>query len=667
MKRIFGREPVLDELTGEGYLALVHPEDRPAIREKLFGSIRNGEPFALEHRLLRPDGAIRWIFVQGETRVSAGRAVARVSGTSLDITERKEAQLALEAEKFFIEKLTDASPDVITLYDLEQMRNLYSSREVYSILGYSEEELRQIQARGPEAFVEYFHPEDLLKVVTFLEEYKYYRGEAPREIEYRIKNAAGEWVCILDRYRVFRYNADGLPAQIMGVARDITERKRAEAEIDRKNRQLQEAYEEMAAAQEELRQTNARLFSLNHELESRVEARTRDLAAGAARLQLITDSLPVLISYVDNRQCYRFTNRTYGEWFGISPGHVLGKTVADVLGPEAYGKVKEYIDLVLGGEPVEFQTELDYPFAGRRVVSALYVPHLENNQVWGYYAMVSDVTQLQKTRQALEQALEESRVKNSQLDQSNRELTRINQDMDTFVYTASHDLRSPIANLTGLQRVLIKKLAGKTTPDEQELLELMNQGIGRLSRTIDVLTQVVRVQKEQQPFETMDIRQVLEEVKQDMPDLLEAARPEIKLDMKTGIVSFPRQYLRSIVYNLLSNALKYRSPQRRLEVKITTFREAGYTVFCVEDNGLGLAPGQTEKIFRMFRRMHTHVEGTGVGLYMVRQMLENYGGKIEAEGRPGEGMLFKVYFPDTDREADPASDPDGLNAVRALP
>jgi signal transduction histidine kinase len=137
--------------------------------------------------------------------------------------------------------------------------------------------------------------------------------------------------------------------------------------------------------------------------------------------------------------------------------------------------------------------------------------------------------------------------------------------------------------------------------------------------------------------------------------------------MKTGEVSFPRQYLRSIVYNLLSNALKYRSPQRRLEVKITTFREAGYTVFCVEDNGLGLAPGQTEKIFRMFRRMHTHVEGTGVGLYMVRQMLENYGGKIEAEGRPGEGMLFKVYFPDTDREADPASDPDGLNAVRALP
>ncbi len=659
MRRIFGREPVVEELTGEGYLALVPDEDREVVGRQLAESIRDGAPFTLEHRLLRPDGSVRWILVQGTTEISPEGDLRRMSGTCLDITERKEAELALKAEKYFIEKLTDASPDVITLYDLEQMRNLYSSREVYSILGYNQEELRQIQARGPEAFAEYFHPEDLPKIVTFLAQYKTYREEAPREMEYRIKNASGEWVTILDRYRVFKRNREGLPVQIMGVARDISERKRAEREIERKNQQLQEAYEEMAAAQEELRQSNEMLSQMNLLLEERVQERTRELAAGAAQLQLLTDSLPVLISYVDQQGRYQFNNQTYEEWFGLPRQQVYGKTVAEVLGPEAYGNLSGYVETVLGGQPVTFTTELPFQRGGTRLVSALYVPHRQQDEVRGYYALVSDVTEQQKTQLALEQALEETRQKNEeleqlnqkldqtnqQLDRLNKDLDRTNKDLDTFVYTASHDLRAPIANLTGLQRVLIRKLAGKTSQEEQELLALMNQAVERLSGTINVLTQVVKVQKESQPAEVLRFEQVLDEVKYDLSALLETAQPVLRLDLKVDQVSFPRQYLRSIVYNLLSNALKYRSPARPLSVKITTFREGDYIVFCVEDNGLGIAPNQMEKVFQMFKRLHTHVEGTGIGLYMVRQMVENYGGKIQVESQPDQGAQFKVYFP----------------------
>jgi PAS domain S-box-containing protein len=652
MKRIFGREPVVEELTGEGYIALVHPGDRAAVREQLFGSIRNGGPFALEHRLLRPDGTTRWILVQGNTTVSPAGTLARVSGTSLDITQRKQAELALKAEKYFIEKLTDASPDVITLYDLEQMRNLYSSREIYSILGYSHEELQEIIKRGPSAFVEYFHPDDLTKVVSFLAEYKTYRGEAPREIEYRIKHACGEWVYILDRYRVFKRNDQALPVQIMGVARDITERKRAEAEIECKNKQLQEAYEEMAAAQEELRQANEMLSQMNLLLEERVADRTRELAASTAQLQLITDSLPVLISYVDHQQRYQFNNKTYEDWFGLPRSQVYGKSIMEVLGPEAYRKLEGHINTVLAGQPVEFLTELPYQYGGKRVVSALYIPHREDNQVKGYYALISDLTEQHRTNQALELALEETcqkneelRQLNEELDRTNRELDRINKDLDTFVYTASHDLRAPIANLTGLLRVLTRRLAGKTGRDEQDMLELMHQAVERLSRTINVLTQVVKVQKEPQPAEVLRFAEMLDEVKYDLSALLETARPQIELHLDVGQVSFPRQYLRSIVYNLLSNALKYRSPQRPLVIKIATFREGACIVFCVEDNGLGIAPNQVEKVFQMFKRLHTHVEGTGIGLYMVRQMVENYGGKIQMESQPDQGSQFKVYFP----------------------
>jgi signal transduction histidine kinase len=78
---------------------------------------------------------------------------------------------------------------------------------------------------------------------------------------------------------------------------------------------------------------------------------------------------------------------------------------------------------------------------------------------------------------------------------------------------------------------------------------------------------------------------------------------------------------------------------------VVTNREGDWVVLCVEDNGLGIAPGQMDKLFQMFKRLHTHVAGTGIGLYMVKQMVENYGGRIEVESRLEEGTQFKVYFP----------------------
>jgi PAS domain S-box-containing protein len=255
--------------------------------------------------------------------------------------------------------------------------------------------------------------------------------------------------------------------------------------------------------------------------------RTRELAESASQLRLITDSLPVLISYVDRDQRYRFNNKTYEEWFGLPRQQVYGKTLTEVLGPEAYRKLEGHVAAVLGGQQVSFLTEMPYRHGSSRMVSALYVPDRTAEGVRGYYALISDVTEQHRTNRALGEALSETRQKNEelqqlngQLDRTNRELDRINKDLDTFVYTASHDLRAPIANLTGLQRVLARKLAGKTGNEEQEVLEMMQQAIERLSRTVNVLTQVVKVQKEQQPAEILPFEPLIDEVKYDLSALL---------------------------------------------------------------------------------------------------------------------------------------------------
>jgi PAS domain S-box-containing protein len=437
-----------------------------------------------------------------------------MDGTCLDITERKEAELKLATERYFIQKLTDTSPDVITLYDLEQGMNLYSSREIYSLLGYSPEEMARIVQLGQSAFVDYFHPDDLANIFNFLETYKTYQGEAPREMEYRIKNAAGQWVWINDRYSVFRRNADGFPSQIMGVARNVSERKQAEQEIQEKNGQLQEAYEEMAAAQEELRQTNEELSRINDELERRVGERTVQLA----------------------------------------------------------------------------------------------------------------------------EALEETR-------RQNQALLQTNTDLDNFVYTASHDLKSPVTNLEGLLGVFQRKVSKRLESSESKLVDMMEASVLKLKATIIGLLEITRAQKDlPEEREMVSFEEVIEEVKADISTLLIESEARLQLQLNAKGIRSARTHVRSIIYNLLSNALKYRSPDRTPDIRISTHQEGSYLVLCVEDNGLGLSESQQSQLFKMFKRLHDHVEGSGIGLYIIKRIVDNQGGTIQVESQEGKGTTFRVYL-----------------------
>jgi signal transduction histidine kinase len=110
-------------------------------------------------------------------------------------------------------------------------------------------------------------------------------------------------------------------------------------------------------------------------------------------------------------------------------------------------------------------------------------------------------------------------------------------------------------------------------------------------------------------------------------------------------VSFAPQHLRSLLYNLLSNALKYRHPDRPPVVQLRCHHAATATVLEVQDNGLGLTLDQQHKLFAMFRRLHDHVAGSGVGLYMVKRMIENAGGTIAVQSEAGIGSTFTVTFP----------------------
>jgi signal transduction histidine kinase len=120
---------------------------------------------------------------------------------------------------------------------------------------------------------------------------------------------------------------------------------------------------------------------------------------------------------------------------------------------------------------------------------------------------------------------------------------------------------------------------------------------------------------------------------------------QIRLDLSIDKINFSRKNLRSIVYNLINNAIKYRAPDRNPEVFIKTEKADGnFIVLRVLDNGLGISSENISKIFNMFKRLHDHVEGSGIGLYIVKRIIDNSGGRIIVNSEVGKGSEFSVYL-----------------------
>lgn len=232
-----------------------------------------------------------------------------------------------------------------------------------------------------------------------------------------------------------------------------------------------------------------------------------------------------------------------------------------------------------------------------------------------------------------------------ELTHANEQLKKVNTDLDNFIYTASHDLRSPIANLEGLVTLLSKSLENKLDAEEQTMFNMMQKAVNRFKSTINDLTQIISIDKDfAEGSETLDFIDLVEHVQTDIGQLIKESKAIITLDAQVRTIHFARKNLRSIVYNLLVNAIKYRSPERQLQIHIQTRKQGDYTILSVQDNGLGIRADQKDKLFAMFHRVHTHIQGTGIGLYVVKRIIDNTKGKIEVESEVGQGTTFHVYL-----------------------
>ncbi|MGI4866388.1 MAG: PAS domain-containing protein [Janthinobacterium lividum] len=273
----------------------------------------------------------------------------------------------------------------------------------------------------------------------------------------------------------------------------------------------------------------------------------------------------------------------------------------------------------------------------------VYQPLTDSDGRVSAVAVVStDVSAQVLNRQQLARANEELRAANTQL-------THTNTDLDNFIYTASHDLKAPIANIESLLLLLRKQLPAEAQEAGlvPRVLGMMQESVERFRLTIAQLTDLSQLQQVRtEPGQAVDLATVIEAVRLDLAPMLEATGTQLRVDVSAcEAIRFAPQHLRSIIFNLLSNAIKYRHPARVPQVQVRCRRTEKQAVLEVQDNGLGLSEAQQGKLFTLFQRLHTHVEGSGVGLYMVKRIVENAGGTIQVHSELGVGSTFSVFFP----------------------
>lgn len=228
------------------------------------------------------------------------------------------------------------------------------------------------------------------------------------------------------------------------------------------------------------------------------------------------------------------------------------------------------------------------------------------------------------------------------------ELTRSNDELESFAYAISHDLRAPLRTIRSYISLLTADLGDRLNDEEKEWAGFIRSGSDRLDGMIHGLLEYSRAGRREQdghaPVRLQDAAAAVLDAL-DLPRQMAGARVLLTAPDNIPPVNLNRQNAERLIQNLAENAMKYRQPDQPPLVEITIAMADGEVRLAVRDNGLGIAPNQQERIFGLFQRIHTDRPGFGVGLALCRRVMDSCGGRIWVESRLGEGSVFYAAFP----------------------
>lgn len=496
----------------------------------------------------------------------------------------------LESSDYYI-RLFDQLPSLMRRSGLDAQCDWFNSKWLEFTGRKLEEEIGNGWAEG-------VHPDDFNRCLKiYLDNFN---ARLPFEMDYRLKHFSGQYRWIRDIGQPFN-DEKGNFAGFLGTCYDIHEGKEAELSIKK----------------------------LNADLEEKVARRTEEL-------QTLADNISQLVWMADEGGYTFWYNKRWYDYTGTTFRDMEGWGWQKAIHPDFYQKVITKFKNTIRSQQVWEDT---FPIKGKDgeyywfLSSAIPIKD-KNGKVVRWFGSNTDITHHIKIEEKLERNIQE--------------LSKTNTDLDNFIYTASHDLKAPISNIEGLVSSLSEIINDISINKEEfnNIMDMINKSIDRFKLTIQDLTDITKAQKDISDDESdIIIAEIVNDVKVSLLQEIKDTNAIINLHFhKFPKIQYSKTDFRSIIFNLLGNAIKYRDPKRTPVINVGCTSEEDYIILSIEDNGLGIDPHKINQVFTMFKRLHNHVEGTGIGLYIVKRIIENKGGKIEVESQLGKGTIFKVYF-----------------------
>jgi len=263
--------------------------------------------------------------------------------------------------------------------------------------------------------------------------------------------------------------------------------------------------------------------------------------------------------------------------------------------------------------------------------------------------MLAQNQKLEEAQAIIERQNVQTKLRNENLEieiqSRTKELLEYNQQLEQFAFISAHNLRAPVARILGLGNIL--DLTSINPEENKMIYKKMVATANELDRVVRDLNTILEIRKNSSTLVSeINLAEELEKVKLYIEKEIEDTKSIVQSDFsKAPVLVSVKPYVESVLHNLLSNAIKYRYPNRPPIIRVATSIVEDYICLMVSDNGLGIDTELfKDKIFNLYQRFHNHVEGKGLGLYLIKTQVQALGGKIEIESKVNEGTLFKVYF-----------------------
>jgi PAS domain S-box-containing protein len=428
--------------------------------------------------------------------------------------------------------------------------------------------------------------------------------------------------------------SDGLASvYIIKIIFDSEKQKRLEELASEKTSAIAISQQVTAKISQDLSEVKEKLLQVNTQLD---KYKSKFRKSRKFYEVLLANTADFIYSF-DPDGRFTYVNKSLLDLWGLKSEDVIGKTFRELDYPEdLIEKHKVHFDL-LRKEKKSLRDENFYTSpSGTRYYEYIFVPVLDED---GNLETIAGTTRDITHRHILEQELTESK---NLLKVKNDQLQKVNAELSNFVYTASHDLKAPLTNIEGLIKTLMDELHEQEGYNHSEILEMINLSINRFKEVLNDLSQTGHEQTENAEI---DLKEIINEVKLLLKDLIEAYKPVFIEKISVTSVNLSRKNIRSIFQNLISNAIKYSSPERKPLVEIGIFRKNRAVIIKIKDNGLGIKDEDRGKIFGLYNRLHDHVEGTGVGMTVVANIVDNAGGTIQVESEVDKGSTFTICLP----------------------